>query len=81
MNGNLPAGLARVVLPSLLRRALSATPVACPGKKHSIITGTPGLASAHRMSNGPALKRRRTTGLPDADEETLLTDSQVNYQA
>ena len=63
------AGLAKVGDPLFVNKALNAMPVAWAGKKHSTITGTPGFVSAHLMSNGPALKRRRTSGFPAAEYE------------
>ena len=68
--GSLPAGTA--ASPWFMKVLAKAQPVACAGKKHSIITCTPEFILAHVMSRGPALKRSRITGFPLAATVYLL---------
>ena len=48
-------------------------PVACAGKKHSMITATSGDCSGHDMSRGPPLKSKRITGTPFAGNKSILS--------
>ena len=63
MTGKRPAGFDTA--PALLYMTLnSASPAACAGKKHSMMTCTFGDNLAHVMFIGPALNISSTTGAP-----------------